>query len=283
MKLYCLHEGLYEGVQLRLDQLNASCNKLNIDFIAMNSLTVDYTNLPTLSKCDLLYNCARGSQTLETILLNDKVTTFYIKNPKLNQTFSTTDWSILHDKANLPAPKTIYHITADRKLLKIYVDFLGGFPIILKETGSTRGIGTIKIESWQNLISTVDYLVRNNNKFIFRQFIKAKSGCRMIVLGDKVIAAANFEMNENDFRNAAVLSQVKYYKSYYPEAIKQLAVTATHIANTEFSGVDFLQDEQDNYYLLEVNFPTGFSSLIEICDVDIPTKMILHLVEKANA
>ena len=111
MKFYCLHEDIYEGVQLRLDQLKDACERLNIEFIALNNLTVDYSNLPGLSKTDLLYNCARGSQTLESILLNDDVTTFYCKNPTLNQTFSTTDWSIIHDKANLLSPKTIFNIT----------------------------------------------------------------------------------------------------------------------------------------------------------------------------
>lgn len=283
MKFYCLHEGLYEGVQLRLEQLEAACNKQNVEFVALDSITVDYSNLPMLGKSDLLYNCARGSQTLETILLNDNVTTFYIHTPKLNQTFSTTDWSILHDKAKLQSPKTIYHITDDRQLLKCYVDFLGGFPIIIKATGSTRGIGTIKIDSWQNLISTVDYLINTRDKFILRQFIKAKSGCRMIVLGDEVIAAADFAMNESDFRNAVILSQVKYYVRDYSKAIKQVAIKATHLANTEFSGVDFLEDESGNFYLLEVNFPTGFSGLIDVCHVDIPLKMLEYLKQKAKS
>ncbi|MFN8300343.1 MAG: hypothetical protein U0T75_14680 [Chitinophagales bacterium] len=254
-----------------------------MEFISMNSLTIDYSDLPILGKTDLLYNCARGSQTLESILLSENVTTFYSNNPALNQTFSTTDWSILHDKANLLSPKTIFHITSDRQLLKKYVDYLGGFPIIIKATGSTRGIGTIKIDSWQSLISTLDYLMTTGNKFILRQFINAKNGCRLIVLGNEVIAGADFAMNENDFRNAVDLKQVKYFKREYPEAVKQVAIKATHLANTEFSGVDFLEDENGNFYLLEINFPTGFSGLIDICCVDIPFKMVEYLIKKAKA
>lgn len=282
MKFYCLHEGFYEGVQLRLEQLKAASEKLNIEFIALDSLTIDYTKLPKLNKTDLLYNGARGSQTLESILLNDEVSTFYVKNPKLNQTFSTTDWSILHDKANLLSPKTIFHITPDRQLLKNYVVYLGGFPIIIKASGSTRGIGTMKIDSWQNLVSTVDYLITTGDKFILRQFIKAKSGCRLIVLGNEVIAGADFEMNKDDFRNAVDLTQVNYTKRSYAETVNQTAIKATHLANVEFGGVDFLEDENGNFYLLEVNFPTGFSGLIDVCGVDIPLKMIEYLKKKAD-
>jgi glutathione synthase/RimK-type ligase-like ATP-grasp enzyme len=284
MKYYCLHEGFYHGVQLRLDQIKAACNKLNIEFVPLNSLTFDYSNLPQLSKNDLLYNATRGSETLETLLLNKNVTTYYINNPEfVVSNPDTTKYSILHDKGNLTGPKTIYNITADRFLLKKYIDYLEGFPIVIKATGSTLGIGTIKIETWQNLISTVDYLMTTGHKFIMRQFIKAKSGCRMIVLGNEVIAAADFAMNEGDFRNAAVLSETKYYTRDYPDSIKQIAIKATHLANTEFSGVDFLEDENGDYYLLEINFPTGFSSLIDLCGVDIPEKMVDFLMQKAKS
>ena len=283
MKFYFFHEGFYEGVQLRLEQLKLACEKLNVEFIAINSLTADYSNLPTLTKTDLLYNATRGSETLETLLLNKDVTTFYIHNPDfVVSNPDTTKYSIIHDKANLLSPKTIFNITADRQLLKNYVDYLGGFPIIIKATGSTRGIGTMKIDSWQNLTSTVDYLITTGDKFILRQFIKAKSGCRLIILGNEVIAGADFTMNENDFRNAVDLKQVKYFKREYSEAVNQAAIKATHLANTEFSGVDFLEDEHGNFYLLEINFPTGFSGLIEVCGVDIPLKMVEYLKKKAD-
>lgn len=284
MKFYFLHEGFYEGVQLRLDQLKTACEKLNVEFIALNSLVADYSNLPTLTKTDLLYNATRGSETLESLLLNKEVTTFYINNPDfVVSNPDTIKYSIVHDKANLFSPKTIFHITADRQLLKSYVDYLGGFPIIIKATGSTRGIGTIKIDSWQNLVSTVDYLITTDDKFILRQFIKAKGGCRLIVLGYEVIAGADFTMNENDFRNAVDLKQVKYSKQTYLETVTQTAIKATHLANTEFSGVDFLENEDGNFYLLEINFPTGFSGLIDVCSVDIPLKMVEYLIDKATS
>lgn len=284
MKFYFLHEGFYEGVQLRLDQIKQACEKLNVDFIALNSLTVDYSNLPTLTKTDLLYNATRGSETLETLLINKEVTTFYITNPDfVVSNPDTTKYSIIHDKANLLSPKTIFHITADRQLLKNYVDYLSGFPVIIKATGSTRGIGTIKIDSWQNLVSTIDYLITTNDKFILRQFIKAKSGCRLIVLGNEVIAGADFKMNEDDFRNAVDLKQVKYIKRKYPEQVNETAIKATHLANTEFSGVDFLEDGNGNFYLLEINFPTGFSGLIDVCSVNIPKRIVDFLIQKSSS
>ena len=283
MKFYFLHEGFYEGVQLRLDQIKAACEKLDVEFIAVNSLTADYSDLPVLGKTDLLYNATRGSEALESLLLNKEVTTFYIANPGyVVNNADTTRYSIIHQKAGLLSPKTIFHLTAERSVLKNYIEYLGGFPIVIKAAGSTRGIGTIKVDSWQGLISTADYLVTTGDSFIMRQFIKAKSGCRLIVLSNEVIAGADFFMNEGDFRNAVDIKQVKYLNRDYPPELNCAAVKASHLANSTFSGVDFLEDEDGKFYLLEINFPTGFSGLIPVCGVDIPLKMVEYLIEKAK-
>lgn len=282
MKMYCLYENLYEGVQIRLDQLKCECEKFGIEFITINSSSYDYTNIPELTKSDLLYNASRGSVILETLLINDNVTTYYINKPNFIA-FDPSRFAIKHEKAGILAPKTIFHFTNERKLLKKYVEYLGGFPIILKANLSTRGLGTIKIESWQNLISTADYIVNSTNKkFILRQFIPAKNGCRLIVLGNEVIAGADFLMNENDFRNAAIISEIKYRQKDFPKKLKDISVKATHLCNVEFSGVDFLEAENGDYYLLEVNFPTGFSGLIDVCGINIPEKMVKYLIDKSK-
>ena len=130
---------------------------------------------------------ARGAETLMSLLLNDCATTFYRRNPELNLiTSSTTEWSIVHDKKGLNAPRTIFSLTADRALLKRYVEYLGGFPIVLKVVGGTRGIGTIKAESWHGLLSMADYLVGIGARFILRQFIDAEFGVRAMVIGNDV-------------------------------------------------------------------------------------------------
>jgi len=281
MKFYCLHEGLYEGVAIRLVELKKACELLNITFISLDSLAIDYTNLPILGKNDILYNAARGSQTLESILLSKEVTTFYIKNPELNQTYSTTDWSIIHRKHNLPEPKTIFHLTSDRQLLRKYVNYLGGFPIIIKVTGGTRGIGTMKIESWQNLISTVDYLATTGDKFIMREFIDADFGARIMVLGDEVVQSSKFLFQENDFRNAPIFSNTKYESITLDDETKSICIEAVRLVNLEMAGVDILFGKDHKPYLLEINFPTGFSSFKWNPEI-ISSKMVNYLIKKAE-
>ena len=284
MKFYCLHEGYYQGIQERIDLLNKACKLSGIKFNSIDSLTCDYSNLPRLNRGDILYNVGRGSETLESLLINKSTTTFYIENPKyISYNSDTIKYSMVHEKNGLPAPKTIFSISPDRRNLEKYIKYLGGFPIILKSIGSTRGIGTIKIESWQSLISIIDYLFSDRQtSFIMREFIPNAKGCRMIVLGDKVIASAEFKMNKNDFRNAVIESEVEYYKRKYTKNLEEIAVKASHLANTSFSGVDFLEDELGNFYLLEINFPCGFQNLIQTCSIDIPDEMVKFLIKKSE-
>ncbi|GAA3979641.1 ATP-grasp domain-containing protein [Mucilaginibacter dorajii] len=282
MKFYIIHEGFYEGVQARIDLLKSACVKMGLKVFCVDSLDFDYSKLPKLSKQDLLYNISSGSQTLVSLLLNDEVTTFYKKNPNLNLITSTTEWTIIHTKAKLPQPKTIFHLTKNRVILKAYIDFLGGFPLIIKSPGGSRGIGTIKIETWQNLISTVDYLVTTPDSFIMREFIHADYGARVIVLGNEVILSKKFYFQENDFRNAPILSATHYEPMEIDEPTKQLCIKAVHLANLEMAGVDLLfERETGKPYLLEINFPTGFQSFMDDPQ-PVLTKMIQHLINKAN-
>lgn len=282
MKFYCLHEGFYEGVEMRLQCLKSAANKYNIDFICINSLTYDYSSRLDLENRYLLYNAARDGQTLESLLLTDNATTFYINNPSLNQTISSTDWSIIYEKEKLPAPKTIFHITDNRELLRKYVEYLEGFPIIIKVTGGTRGVGTLKIESWQSLISTIDYLITTNGKFILRQFINNSGTARLIVLGDKVIASVFRENQFEDFRVSSGEKPIVDYPKEYGEEIYNLAIQATHLANLDTAGVDIVFDKEQNPYLLEINFPHNFVRPQQITDINIAEKMLIHLIEKSK-
>lgn len=283
MIFFFLHEGFYEGVQFRIEQMQLACNNLNIEFIALNSLTIDYSNLPKLTRRDLLYNATRGSEVLESLLLNREVTTYYIKNPDfIVSNPDTTKYSIIHTRENLLSPKTIFHLTEDRRLLKKYTEYLGGFPLIIKNCSGTRGIGTLKIESWQSLISIADYLKTTGDKFILRQFIDADYGARVMVLGNEVILTKKFYFQENDFRNAPILSQTHYEPMEIDDETKALCINAVHLANLEMAGVDLLFEKKTGKaYLLEINYPTGFQSF---ADAPMPTltRMIQYLIDKSK-
>lgn len=260
MRFFALHEGYYEGVQVRIDQLRAACHELDVEFIQVDSLKLNYGALPLTGQGDMLYNLSRGSSYAEFLLINDQVTTFYIKNPiTASDNSDTVKYSMIHDKAGIPGPKTVFHITPDRTLLKQYVDYLGGFPIVIKCAGTSRGIGTFKIESWQSLISTVDYLASTKDMFIMREFIHASGVGRCRVLGNEVIQMYEFPLIDGDFRTSSLpFDALKpITPKLYATDVQQICIKATHLANIEFAAVDLMIDEKRRPYILEVNFPAG--------------------------
>ena len=282
MKLYCLHEGFYESVASRLQHLASACQKEGVIFCPLDSLVVDYSKLPTPDVGDILFNCARGSEALESLLLRPDVTTFYIRQPAfISAPVDPVDGTVVHHKANLPAPKTICSLTANRNLLAEYVQYLGGFPVILKARSGTRGVGTIKIESWPNLLSTVDYLVSLPSRFIMREFIPNSGTARLVVLGDQVIASEFRDNLPNDFRVSARDGEVNYYQRDFNKDCDELAIKATKLANIETAGVDVILDQRDEPYLLEVNFPHNFVPAQLVTGVDIARLMVRWLRDKS--
>jgi len=282
MRFFALHDGYYESVRMRLKRLWQSCNKLDIEFLALNSLTANHSKLPILGKTDLMYNVARGSEMLETILLNKDVATFYIHNPDyVVANHDTVKYAIIHQKAGIMAPKTIFNISTDRQILKQNIEYLGGFPVILKATGGTRGIGTIKVESWENLVSTIDYLHNTGQQFILREFIKNEGAARIVVLGNQVIATEFRDNLQDDFRVSG--QQIKnYYQQNFDEESHMMAIAATRLANLECAGVDIVFDKDGKPYLLEINCPFNFIPTEEVTEVDIAAKMVEHLIHKAQ-
>jgi hypothetical protein len=282
MRFYGVHEGLYEGVQNRINLLRDACNGLGVEYLDIDSAVFDFTAIPKLGKLDLLYCLSRGAETLMSLLTTDEATTFYRGNPTLNViTSSTTEWSVIHEKRGLSAPKTIFSLTADRTLLARYIEYLGGLPIVLKVVGGTRGIGTIKVESWHGLLSIADYLVSIGAKFILRQFIEAKYGVRVLVIGTDVVDCSRFYFQENDFRNAPILAKTRYEPHKLDEVSERLCRSAVVEIGLELGGVDLLYDKRGMPYLLEVNFPVGFQSFQERSPV-IAHAMVSHLVMKAG-
>jgi glutathione synthase/RimK-type ligase-like ATP-grasp enzyme len=278
---YCIHEGFYEGVQTRIEHLTNACLDKGVKFIDLDSTKINYCNLPILNSSDFLYNVSRGSENLESLLLNSAVTTFYRINPKfIVNNLDTTKYSLVNDKDGVSAPLTVYHGTNDRALLKSYIDFLKGFPIVIKTQGSTLGIGTLIINDLKSLYSLSDYLCSIKEKFIFRQYIEPKEVARLIVIGNEVVASNQKFIDENDFRtnvkNIAPVSKV------YSSQIQQLAIKATHSSNFENGGVDIIIDKQNIPYVLEVNMPHDFVTTSKVTKIDVAKVMVEYLIEKAN-
>lgn len=283
MNFYCIRSGSNADLLGRIRLLKEACEKRGVRFVDLDSLAVDYSKLPHPTKDDFLYNAGRGSQILESFMLNEEVTTFYTTNPPANYNLANTStfWTIIHEKAGLPAPRTIHHLTNDREMLDHYVNVLGGYPVIIKSVGGTRGIGVIKIDSVEALYSTVDYLVSLGGNYLLREFIECASRLRVVVLAGEVIATVEYTSPPGDFRTIEDHPETKAVKA--PAEVGKTAVKAVGLMGVEVGGVDVVTDRAGRHYLLEANFPFSFQRPQEYSGVDIAGRMVEHLVEKRKA
>jgi len=276
---YCLYNSTSpDSLNLsdRVELLAAACQKLNIVFYALDESTVDFSNLPTPTKNDGLYNCGRGSYLLESVLLNSEVKHFYRSVPFLSQKDDSNQLAVQLEKSGIPVPKTIYKGTNNKLLLKKYVEYLDGFPIILKTHGGTGGVGVIKINDFDTLLSMSDYLHSQNCNFQLKQFIPSASCERLCVLGDSVLYSLTRPIKEQDFRNEIAKTGNQFL--IFPKEIQEVAIKAAHSANYNYAGVDLIIDKRNNLpYILEVNCPQNFAIHQKIIQIDFAFHMLKWL------
>ncbi len=279
---YCLYnskntESLERNA--RLLSLERACKLYNIEFALIDESNADFSNLPIPTKEDGLYNCARGSRLIESHMINRHVKTFYREFPGNSVYANTNQIGIQLAKHNVPLPKTIYKGINDKNLLKKYIDYLGGFPIILKTYGGTGGLGVIKVDNFSTLFSLADYLVSENTDFQMKEYIPSATCERVTVLGDEVLYVNSRPTKKDDFRSDVYSTEARTIT--LTDSIAQIAVNATHAANLNFAGVDLIISSKDNKpYILEVNCPQNFAIHEKITGESYAEKMIEWLFFK---
>lgn len=280
MKFYCINKK--DSLGKAREYLRNACGSLGIEFVEIVSEKFDAIEASVLSAGDMLYRVStdKVSVAIEQFLMNENVATFH--NGQYFRNRSSRSSYIALKGTEIPMPKTIPIPSLNKRVIEKYVEYLGGFPIIIKVVGGMRGVGVIKIDSMQALYSTTDYLDSIGSKYIFRQFIDVSESERLVVLGEKVIAGVQYSAKGFDFRSNSKLSGTGVREKKYSQQIESDAIEATKMRGLDFGGVDILIDKDGNHYILEVNFPFGFPEVQETTGVDIAKEMVMHLKEKAN-
>lgn len=276
---------IFENEDTSAKLLRKSCEERSIEFIHINPVDFDYTSKIHFEKGDLLYRIktGQGAKNVERFLVNDKVTTFFVNFEVGNAIYENM---FFHDKYGIPTPKTVFNIPTDRDLLKKYVEYCGGFPVIIKAMGGSHGVGVMKIDSLSSLLSVSDYLLskkfgNGNGDIVMKEFINVTRSARLIALGGKVIDSIEYQAPSGDFRsNEGGIPNVE--KKIFSDEINETAVRATQVLGLEFGGVDILIDEKGNHYVAEVNFPAFFPRAQMLSGVDISGMMVDYLVQKSE-
>lgn len=250
---------------------------LDPDFVAPSDIKCDAS--------DMVYRVTDafhyGHLELEHHLISRGVVSFY-KNNALPFIMNAEEIdSILLPELGIATPKTVNYMPRDRSSLLKCVDYLGGFPIIIKALGGSHGVGVMKIDSTQSLFSVGDYLRKQGGMFVMKEFCNVTSTARLIVLGNEVVDSIEYTANDGDFRsNEGVKPNVAPEK--FSKEVEELAIKAAHALGLEFGGVDIMITNEGPK-VAEVNFPCFFSRCQMITGVDIAGMMVDYLVAKSKS
>jgi RimK family alpha-L-glutamate ligase len=264
-----------------------ACGKQGVEFVGYDACdkgkSFTLSGLHELGKNDLLYRSAVGptSATAERIMSNKHVTSFYTRWQTVNMV-RTASW-FTHIKHGLPVVPTFPGIPSSATELEQIVEELGSFPIIIKVTGGSLGVGVMRIDSMKSLQSILDYLASTRAAVMLRKYIPHDYYVRAIVVGDRVVASHATFASEGEFRTNVVGQKIQKREVRTLSSTTQKSVVkAVHTLGIETGGVDLLFDKDERPFIAEVNFPNDFATTQKVTGVDIAGEMLAYLVAKAE-
>lgn len=267
-----------------VESFQNACTKLNCNLTVINSSNFDFSEEWELTENDAIY-CLSDDQTsrmVELSLINDRTRHFYDGyRTAITKKYDADDITnyLLQRRAGLPVIESVIAITSDKEMLENIVKKLGGYPIIIKAIGGSKGHGVIKVDSEESLNSLDDYLVTKKDRFILKKFIPEAKSIRVAVIGDNAVAAMEHAPIHGDFRSNSGKGdhQSKIHELTEEEA--SLAVSAVNCLGLKLGGVDLSIDEQGGVYITEVNMPFAFKRLEAITGVSVSEKMVEFLLD----
>lgn len=244
---------------------------------------VDYFSLPLLEIGDLLFRqgLSERSKQVEQMIISDEVAHFY--KDAVYAIGRRACSYFYNEQTGLPVIKTIPLLPTWESDMQKHVDYLGGFPLVMKVLGGSDGVGVMQIDSIEGLKSTVDYVRDLKGLVLLRSFVQHDYYGRLIVVGDKVVASHRTYSVDNEFRTNALgnTDERKEKIDFSPEA-QQAAVDAVRSLGVEFGGVDLLFSDDGTFHISEVNSPCAFYHTQKITGTDVAGEMVSYLAKKAQ-
>jgi len=279
MRLYCVNDGV-PGETVAL--LSTACAARQVEFIEVESRRFDYRTAAPLAGGDMLFRPAVSTLAMcvEQFLMAEGVATFYRDREAFD--LHPVSSSLWFERSGLPVPRTVPSVGTDRGLLRRYAEWLGGFPLVVKVPGGEGGVGVMRVDSLPALISVVDYLCSTGRPPVLMSYVAEALHWRVIVVGERAVAAYPNSQETDDFRSAAS-TDVDEMLAVVPPELAALAVRAVRAMRVEFGGVDILVHASGRLYLLEANMPCYFAHAQTIAGIDIAGAMVEHLLAKRRS
>lgn len=162
------------------------------------------------------------------------------------------------------------------------IEALGGAPVVIKLLEGTQGIGVILADTNKVAESIVETLQSTKQNVLIQQYMAESKGCdiRVIVAGNKVIAAMRRVAKEGEFRSN-VHRGGRVEAIALDERYARTALRAAQILGLNVAGVDLLEGK-NGPIIMEVNSSPGLEGIERATSVDVADAMIEFLEEQCD-
>lgn len=278
MKFYCVCKKNASVARRSFQLLADACEELGVSFIHIVPEQYDFSEPSPLEPGDAVYRMASGAlaKATEGHLLRSDSKTFFKDIRRAHQDY---DEVFFHALKDIPSPKTIAALSINYSLLKKYVSYLGGFPVVLKILGKQMGAGVLKVDSLDALSSVARLATADGkNRVVLKEFIPTTYSIRAIVVGDKIAGSITYKSRRGDFRTNVEKNPLME-KHTLSERQASVAIHAVKALDLKFGGVDLLVNNAGEVFVAEVNFPCNFSDVQDTTGDKIATAMIQYLID----
>ena len=139
------------------------------------------------------------------------------------------------------------------------------FPMILKTSTGSRGVGVMWVESLKSLHSIIQLLYREDEyvDILLQEYIKTDYDVRVIVVAGQILGAMKRPVISDDFRsNVSQGSEPEIHE--LTELEKEESIRAAKAVDGMIVGVDFIPSknrDKDKPYMIEVNSTPGLMGI----------------------
>lgn len=163
------------------------------------------------------------------------------------------------------------------------VEHVGGAPAIIKSLEGTQGLGVGIVESERSAKSVIEAFRAQKVNVLVQEFIEeaGNSDIRVLVVGEKVIAAMQRTGAEGDFRSnlhrggSADMCELS-------DEEKDTAVRAANAVGLNVCGVDMLRSKSGPV-IMEVNSSPGLEGVEKATGIDVAGEIIHYIEQRADA
>jgi len=154
------------------------------------------------------------------------------------------------------------------------IEKVGKTPLIMKLLQGTQGNGMVLAETMKAAESVMNAFKQVDADILIQEFIKESSGVdiRVIVVGEKVVAAMQRVAPEGEFRSNVHRGAATKHINLTPEE-EEIAIKSTKILGLSVAGVDLMRSKRGPL-VLEVNSSPGLQGIELLTGADVAGEII---------